>query len=370
MLIVIFALLSCNRNDNIKITFMTSYCKNIDSIHLNLKMIKSFKITNLNEEPTVFYFNELDSSINFYSLNKKDDTNAKQKYYLKEVLTKSILDSNTEWLIVSLDTIFAFSMTNEKVYMFNVNDQIIDSFQVYDTDISRNYVCFSSPMSSMKYSDNNLVLPANSSVSFDVTNNEYFAIAGVIVNITNKSITKFGRFSNSRIYNTTSYTNPYDDFDIYGNNIIFSSEEDHYIYQYNIETEQYNKFNCRSSYIDTIPLFRDSCAFNKHAIIDYSKSNPRYGMIRYCPYNDYIYRLVRHRVKLPKNEGLYKEEMPDVKYSVIILDTNFNKIGEIVLKKNNSFNFILPINGNIVFINKKSTLKQNSNLCIDLFKIE
>ncbi len=368
-LFLLLTLLSCKKKESIKLEHIESICYTIDSIHLNVKDIQTFRIINFKEKPSVFYFNNSDSSINIHIIDSKKDSTKIEKYFLKNVLKKSILDSHTKWLLTNKDTIFAISMNNKKIYMFNAYDQILDSFPLYLPDKEPDYVCFSSSTSCMKYCRGNLVIPSSSSVVFNQDKQEYYEMSGIIINILDKSITKFGRYSKSKIYNNTSYTEPYDRFDVYGNKILFSSEEDHKIYEYNIDTKRYNVINCHSRYIDSIPVFPDSCAFNRNAKINYTIQEARYGMLRYSKYDNKYYRLVKHKIKTPENTGLYKQEMQKAKYSLIIMDSAFNIIAEPVLKDKNSFNFILPINKGLIFSSSESTLKKNSTLCIDLLKL-
>lgn len=369
-IVVLLALFSCNKTKKIELNYINTFCSTIDSIHLNVKNIKTFGIIDFKEKLSVFYVNLSDSSINFHGINNKKNALYNEKYYLKNVLQKSILDPSAKWLVVNEDTIFAISTSDKSVYILDVHDHIIDSFPLYSIDNKDNYICFASSMSEMKYKNNFLVVPVNHGVVFNKETDEYFTMAGIVINLKDKSITKFGRYSNEKILNFNHFTNPYDCFDITDNYIVFSSEEDHKIYSFNLSSFETCAYPCKSDYIDTIKPLPDTCIFNYDAITQYTIEEARYGNICYSPYENQYYRLVKHKTTIPTSTGLYKEDVPKAKYSVIVLDSKFNKLAEIILDDKNASNFILPVKDGIIFSNSESTLRQNSNLCLDLFEIK
>ncbi len=368
---LLLALLSCSQEDKLRLTFLETYCQKIDDINLNAKYIKTFNIIKYQDNPVAFYFNNLDSSINFFEINDIQETNSHKKYYLNNVLKKSILETYSEWLVVNYDTIFAISSRpNSKVYMFNVYDQIIDSFPLHTSKI-HNYTCVSSKLSVMKYQNNKLIIPVNSSVIFDTIKEEFYEMQGIAIDIKTKLIDQFGRFSKEEILNFTRYSSPYDYFDIYNNKVIFSSEEDPYIYEYNLLTKVYKRYLAKSKYVSAIYPIADSLIYNRLAMKKYAVESPRYEKIKYCSHNNYFYRIVKHENKIIQNKDFYKKEMPKSKYSMIIMDMDFTIIDEIILEERNDYSIILSTSKGIFFPNMElSSLTKTGVLCLDLFKIE
>ncbi len=284
------------------------------------------------------------ANIHEYDIQLQEKTHT--KYRLGNVLEKSILDMNhADWLVVNEDSIFAYSLENKKVYLFNLEDKLIDSFPISHQNIKEDYVCYSSSIGSiMAHSGNNLVVPATDFTIYD------------------------SRYSKEKILNSTSYSNPYDKFAICGDDIFFSSEEDHKIYKYNITTKQYSQFNAKSNYIDNIEILPDSCAFNRTATIDYSIREARYLDIYYDKYSNRYYRIAKHKTEIPESKGLYKAEKPKSNFSFMIFDSELNLLDEIIFDEQVNGHILPTING-LVLQNRNGMLYKNRQICLDLCEL-
>jgi hypothetical protein len=219
----------------------------------------------------------------------------------------------------------------------------------------------------MQYSKGKLVVPASCNVKYNREVHEYYSMAGIIIDLKTKNIEKFGRYSNNTILENTSFTNPYDYFDIKGSKIVFSSEEDHFLYTYDIETREYNKFFAKSKFIDSIYPIPSSKAFDYVYAKKYSLEEPRYQMIKICPYTNLTYRVVKHENIQPENTGLYKEDYVNPVYSVIVLDEKFNIIDEYFFNEENYHNTIVPVLNGVVIPNIKHTNSNAGIICLDLY---
>ncbi len=254
------------------------------------------------------------------------------------------------------------------MYLFNTNDEVLDSFPLYPKSVNNNYVCFSSVASRMKFNNNKLIIPTNAKIKQE--NGKYFDLAGIVVDLKNKKVKKFGRYSDKKLNGTLSYTRPYNKFDVFDNKVIFSSEEDENIYEYNIDTEEYKTYKTKSKYIDSIPVIPDSMRKNRLFVKNYAIQEPRYGSILYI--NNKILRFVKHKTTIPKSKGLYKGKRPSSQYSVIIFAPKKNEIiDEIMVSSDVTTDFILGLKNQILFINKKSApLVKTGKLCIDFYGIK
>jgi hypothetical protein len=367
---IFLTLYSCHSATEKQLTIIKGYCVNLDEVKSNKKAIKLLDIIEINNQLTTFYFNNSDSSLNFVRIDSNVSNTINKKIHIKKILTKSVIDPQLKWLIVNYDTIFAISSEHKQVYMFNIYDQIIDSFPLYPKNNQDNYVCFSSDFGSMKYSNKKLIVPVSAEASFNKKTNEYFALSGLIIDISSKTITKFGRSSKKRILGSTSYSNPYDYFDIHHNKVFFSSEEDSFLYVYNTKTNRYNRFKAKSKYFENISPYPDSLLFDREAKIKYIVQEPRYSRISFCQNNNYIFRIAKHRSIIPKSNGYYKTEYPKSQYSLILLDSNFIQVDEILIDNQYVSDFILPTQRGIILFNKKSDLQKQGLLCLDLFKLK
>lgn len=311
-----------------------------------------------------YYFNTDDSSLNIRKIYYLDNKEEKEKYYLKNVIKKNILEPMTSWLFVNSDSIFANSCENSQLYLFNTKDVILDSFP---TDPGgKNYYCYST-YASMKYEYPNVVIPAEKKVYFDSISNKYFSLNGIIVNLTDKSVQQFGRFKEKKITNSLYYIYPYDYLDLKNNKIIFSSEEDPFIYEYNITEKTYKLKYCKSKYIDTLLPKPDSLLYNIPKQSKYNENNSYYEGLLFSNSGDNIYRLVKHKVEVEKNNEYYKKKKFSQK-SIIILDTNFNILDEVIFDENNCGIFILPTKDGLFIENIINS--ENGIKCLDFFTIQ
>jgi hypothetical protein len=367
---IFLALYSCNSTSKKQLIKTESYCVYLEDVKINRKAIKVFDIISLRNQLTAFYFNTTDSSINFVKLDSNGLNNKHTKFYLKKTLKKSIIEPQLKWLIVNYDTIFALSSQNEQIYMFNVSDQIIDSFPLYPQNNTEDYICFSSDFGSMKYSNNKLLVPVSSGVNFNNETNEYSSISGLIIDISNKTLNKFTRSSKEVILDVGSYTNPYDYFEIHQNKVFYSSEENASMFVYDLNSDKTSCFKANSKFIKNITPCPDSLFFDREARINYTIHEPRYSRIGYYPDNNYLLRMVKHRTKIPKSDGYYKPEHPKSQYSIILIDSNNKIIDELLMGNEYPSDFIRTTNKGVVLLNKKSDLKKQGLLCLDLFIIK
>ncbi|HMP99808.1 MAG TPA: DUF4221 family protein [Cyclobacteriaceae bacterium] len=114
------------------------------------------------------------------------------------------------------------------------------------------------------------------------------------------------------------------------NKLIYSFGADHYIYELSLSGD-YRKHLAKSDHFEEI----ESLSVGEDETESFLK-NGVYGMIIYDPYRDVYYRIVGVKTNplLPdgrKKSASYKQ------YGVIILDSNFNKIGETLLDPLESF---------------------------------
>ncbi len=369
MLPIFLALYSCNSASKKQLLKTDSYNIYLEDIKVNRKAIKLFDVITLNHELTAFYFHTIDSSIHFVRIDSSISNKQHTKFKLNKTLGKAIIEDYSKWLIVNYDTIFAVSLRNEKVYMFNAFDQIMDSFSLYPQNNTEDYICFSSDFGNLKYSNNKLIVPVSAGVNFDEEKKEYSCISGIIIDINTKSVKQFGRTSKKEILGVSSFTNPYDYFEIIRNQVYFSSEEESSMFVYNIDTDKTTEFQASSKFIDSIASYPDSLLYNREAKIKYSIHEPRYSRIGHIPQSNYLFRIAKHRTEIPKSDGYYKAEDPKSQFSIILIDSNNKIIDELLLGDQYPSDFVRTTNNEIILLNQKSDLKKQGLLCLDVFTI-
>ncbi len=366
IVVLVFHLLLFSCKQTIHLDFQKTYCCQLDSIHLKKEYIRSFQITKIEDEAGVLYLDMADSTLNWHTITEPEQ---KQTYSMKKVLGRNLLESGSQWTMINSDSIWALNLKNKLVYLLNTQDEIIDSFPTHGKEDDLYYVTFASKKNDMKFSYPYLLVPANAMTVFEDSIQQYFALAGVLIDVRDKSLQLFGRYSDEELLSPNAFVKPYDEMMIKGHRVVFSSEEDPYLYEYDIQKRIYKKHLCQSAYIDSMPPYRGD-RFDRLAKVKYTIESPRYEMIQYDNYNHSFYRIIKHRTIIPKAEGLYKPKEPVYEYSLMVLDSTLSLQDEILLPKANAGNFILPFSKGFFLASDSLSLRQTGYLCLDYFTIK
>lgn len=123
------------------------------------------------------------------------------------------------------------------------------------------------------------------------------------------------------------------------NEFIYSFFYDEYIYVSSIDHKNIKKIKAKSKYIDKIVMPND---FNE--TLKSICENPNYGNLLYDKFRDVYYRVCYPKTKIDKNEN-YMElwDFGRKVFSIMILDNNFNIIGETIFPE-------YTYNSNLMFI--------------------
>lgn len=117
------------------------------------------------------------------------------------------------------------------------------------------------------------------------------------------------------------------------NELIFSFPISNQLYVYNIGGELLKTVDCKSEFIDKIEPLEKKKYFDLSAIIDANIYNAQYNEIIYDSYNDRYYRIVLHKLNKYSDNGKVNSWM-NRKWSLIILDKDFNIINEVLMPVN------------------------------------
>jgi len=114
------------------------------------------------------------------------------------------------------------------------------------------------------------------------------------------------------------------------NELVFSFPSCHDIYVYDSSGLLLKTIECRSHFIDKIETINKNNYKELSAIIDAYTYNAQYSDLVYDKHNKIYYRIALH--KLDKfNKNNQKSDGRKRKWSIIMFDNNFNKLGEILM---------------------------------------
>lgn len=130
-----------------------------------------------------------------------------------------------------------------------------------------------------------------------------------------------------------------------GKRFIYSFYFDEDIYVTSIDHKNVERKKVKSKYIDKLHMLDD---FGQHTMLDKCE-NEEYGALIYDPYRNVYYRIVHPKVEIEKK--LKRQEVIELidygrkNFSIIIMDENFNVIGETLFPD-------YTYNCNVMFVHK------------------
>lgn len=329
--------------------------------------LRSFNLSTIKGEAFLHYVNTQDSSIVIYNT-----IGEKEVFPLKKVLSKPLLEPHNQWCVVNHDTIFAISWPEHKVYQFNLQDQITDSFNLYreDPTTSLPYVYISYLGHEMQYKNQRLFIPLTAKATYDSIKKQFFKPSGLIINTEKDSLSIYGRYSKKEFLSSLKYRNPYHSFCVNDSTVVFSYSETGTLYQYNYKTGHYSATEHSSRHIDSISPVPDSALKNFAFIKKYGKTEPRYLGLLYDAYNSLYYQAVKHRSEeIPDPNGLNKATIPRSEHSLMVFDENLNLLDEVMLDSIVAASWFISTKNGLLFGEPKHG-KRTDTLCLHLFETE
>ncbi|WP_321977930.1 DUF4221 family protein [Aureibaculum sp. 2210JD6-5] len=295
------------------------------------------------------YFNSTNNSIYFLDyLTKKQDS------IWDNTISNHIFDSYT---IKNKDSIFLFSTTNKKLYLYNLRGDFKKEFDLSQETIN------DSTILPYPYMSTNLPLVSHKGSLYLTGYQVGELFTGGRGHKQRKTILKldtddkqlsyhinypdlYNKFNwgATYYYMTSSTYNPLTQ------SLIVNFPISHNLYVYDLVSEKGRYVYAGSSYIKSIePFSKDKSDFvdsNKRLI--YYITNSSYISIFYDRYKDVYYRI--SALPMQKKEIVGKDYWKKRQFQLIVLDNNFETLGEI------SINNIIPEN---IFINEKGIHLQN-----------
>lgn len=262
--------------------------------------------------------------------------------------------------IISLDSILVYSFNKFSIYLINRQGQVLQTYKLFENKDP----LFCNPPISMIYNPMIIVdscLYLNQYLKY--TNTDYDGDAlekyPIVIQLNMKnSIAKKMPLTYPRLWEH-ELSNPIFSFsrEFDGKNFIFSFDISNYLYVTK-DNNSFERYDCKSRYIKTEPInhySQDPFMAQKQIT-----ENESYGAIIYDKYRNVYYRFVYHQCEISKQE-VSETFKTRKKFSIIILNSKFQIIGESFFPENTYIPKMFFINNNGLYISNNNPGNPNFN---------
>lgn len=211
------------------------------------------------------------------------------------------------------DSIFGFNDTTR-------NLQILKGLELSSSD---SLSACSNLQMPLRGDDTFIAMPYNPSGFRDLQ--EVYESAPILLYNYKNSIAKpIGIYPQAYVSDTKDYYDCSPKVSFNEKGLVYAFGADHYIYSYE-EGEGFKTFKAKSKYVKYFREYPEDKAFDLVYLKKYNYEEPRYLDVIYDPFRQLYYRIVKHRSKYKRGEGMLPSN-----WSVIVLDKNMEKIGEVL----------------------------------------
>lgn len=112
-------------------------------------------------------------------------------------------------------------------------------------------------------------------------------------------------------------------------------------------------YSCKSKYMSERHPFPDDSIGHFSFLNRYEVNEPRYLSLVYDPFRHCYYRLVHHAMKFENENGMTTHTFLDKPWSFMILDENFNLIGEKLMDAQRFLPCIFPVKDGLLVLQRK-----------------
>lgn len=252
--------------------------------------------------------------------------------------------------VINLDTILVYSPSRLSIYKINNKGNILDTYSLQ----SNSNILVAHPPVSKVY---NPMIKIDSCVylcqalmhrddGYNGDDLEKYPLC-IEVNLNSKQSKtmplKYPRlWERKNIYNKYTYSRDFD-----GNNFIYSFYISNFLYVTS-NNKTFEKYSCKSKHIKNDP--KDS--YNPDIAIMRKEGieNESYGTIIYDKYRKVYYRFFYPQYEIKPSENISVLTKTKKQFSILIIDSNFNIIGESLFPENQYIPEMLFINKNGLYI--------------------
>ena len=146
-------------------------------------------------------------------------------------------------------------------------------------------------------------------------------------------------------------------------NLIYSFRASHDIQVYNTSGNM-GEYDASSKYIKRFNYLDNQAQNMQDAVRKYYRTEPGYKAFYCDPYRGFYYRLVRHRVENAREDGTLTDSRDQGK-SIVVLNSEFRKLGEVLLDKNKFRGIIGVCKKGIIMMNAA-----DGKMIYSVYKIE
>lgn len=350
---------SCNKFPRNSI-FQVSHIKDIECVKIpyNALQIQSHVRTNM----TLNYFSYYNPNDNTLGLNL--DLNDRKIIPLQNITSKK--PAVSDFFVHSIDSIYYFDSDSLNFILFNTFGQIIDKYSI-DPKYPPN------PTTSNFYAISDKLyyswLPAIDLTTRSSRKNAFSQISPIFMLRLDKAINSnnysvFGVYPNDYQAGKNFYNFGPDIFIGLENQIVISFESDHNLYIYENSNLLELKLS-KSNFIDSFIDISDKDFSNLSYCQIYQGQEPRYKRIILDNFNKRYYRVTKPRIDIMKSDII------SLNWSLIIMNENFDIIGEALFPYADYMPDIIIPSENGIYIKKtaKSEKETYGNLILSLIKL-
>ena len=380
--ITIICFCSCKNAANKKVKFIES--QNVE-ITFPATIVEHYGIQNFSTHHVEYitYVDTFDLSLNLRPLF--DSLEDVIKISLKEANLIHKVQNGISYNIQSLDSIFILYENTNTISLISSEGLVINTWQFSqfinkhnDNESSYEYTLVSMVRNPLKFYNNTFFINA---VRNDIIlNNEenlrkYFeTYPEIAININSYKINHImlpwpNNYQNSkeffRDYWPQTCTNK-------KGKIIYSFAKNHTLFVYDCSTKKIEKHKTESSYFDNFNTYPVDKIGNMSYLKKYMVQESTYKGVIYDDYNKLYYRIAWHPVHEYENEdGITVNELDDKKWSIIVINENFEQIDEIEFNQEiYNYYYIFPTSKGLMIQNKRKTTTETRTIGFTLFQLQ
>ncbi len=230
----------------------------------------------------------------------------------------------------SKDSIFILPDDGSRsIFMVNARGEIERKWDI-DLKVDYPYLVSGYHWNPLCFKDGKLIVRFIPNINFNNNRNTFFNIPpDLVINTNNDSIWRIGKWPKK--YRTQNFNAAQTHRIVLSNRevqIIYSHDADHNLYVFN-EKDFKGKVTAKSNYISEFDIYSDDSLDNIAYTMRYLSTAPRYKDIFYDAQRKEYYRVALHRTNYIDKETNRKKRGFDRPWSIIILDSTFEKIDEV-----------------------------------------
>jgi len=311
--------------------------------------------TNKKNDTIISMINLSQNTINYYSISG----NPLQYRTIVYKDGPNSFGSIKGYFLINQDSIFISNSFNGQVAIINRDGKIIKKYSMPNNIRNAYYpfpVCESG--SEMSKIGSKLYLPSISTPSNPFAHNKKLYTEGFLQTVLdiNTSNREFRiKYPNSKLLSKSHF--PFESTRVY---CVTNQQQKIFLYSFGCDKNIY-VYSENGNLAKTKELKSDFADFELHSLGNSSKSNDPfhhyteyvnnlyYGKLYFDPKSNLYYRFVKHGLNPAMSDNeIKKAKKIELKYSLIIADSNFNKTDEILLEKDIWGGWLTPHNGGFI----------------------